>query len=159
MRRIASIVLSLVIFANTSVYAFDTALINKRSEILEESKKIKSLLTKSQDVILVNSMWDACVLTMTQLDAYFLMVSVFNTIKRKDISKEAVDYLITWLKEIKKTNDVNIKSLNAVSRDLDPNTEVHRAVLKVYYNKLNGEIDSELKKITLLKKSAKGKQE
>jgi hypothetical protein len=134
-------------------YALDTTLLEMRNEVFEESKKIKPLLADSKDIVLVNSMWDSCIITMTQLDAYFTILSVFNTIKNEDLTKEAINYLVLWLNQIKSTNELNIKSLNAITQKIEPDTEVHMAVLKVYYKKLNEQIVSELDKISLVEES------
>lgn len=148
-------ILSVVVFSVFSAYALDTGLFDVYNEILEESKRIKTLLETSQDIILVNSMWDSCIMTMTELEAYFNLLRIFNKIKQENLDEETVGYLGDWLNKTKKTNELNIKSLNAISRPLDPNTEVHIAALKVYLKKLNKQIDAELEKISTIKNSLK----
>jgi hypothetical protein len=126
-----------------------------RNKISAESKQIKTLLLESKDMVLMNSMWDSCVITMTQLDAYFYMVGIFNTIKKEDLKGDTINYLTNWLNIIKDTNELNIKSLNTAIQILEPKTKVYKERLKSYFSELNKKIDSELVKISLLRKSLK----
>jgi hypothetical protein len=126
-----------------------------RNKIFEESKDLKSLLANSKDIILINSMWDSCIIAMSQLDAYFTMLGIFNTIKEENLKEEVINYLTSWLEGIKKTNELNIKSLDAVSVTLESKTKAHILRLKDYFGKLNDQINAELDKISLLKKSLK----
>jgi hypothetical protein len=155
MKKTIFIILIFIIFLSFSVYALDATLLDMRNKIFEESKVIKSLLADSKDIILMNSMWDSCVMTMTQLDAYFSMVGLFNTIKRENLSEASIDYLISWLNDIKKTNELNLKSLNSISVILESKTKVYLEKLKRHFSDLNNRIDSELGKISLLKESLK----
>lgn len=155
MKKIIFIILISVIFLNFSIYALDTTLLDMRNKIFEESQELKSLLVNSKDIVLINSMWDSCIMAMSQLDAYFSMLGIFNTIKKEDLTEDAINYLTTWLDGIKKTNELNIKSLDAVTLILEPETKAHIVKLKDYFGKLNNQIDAELDKISLLKKSLK----
>jgi hypothetical protein len=109
----------------------------------------------TRDVVLVSSMWDSAILTMTQLEAYFSMVGMFNIIDMEHMDEGTINYLFLWLNKIKATNELNIKSINAVTAVLDKKTELHTAVLKVYYKKLNDKIDAELEKLSLIEESLK----
>ena len=155
MKKIIFLTLTFIIFLSFSVYALDTTLLDMRNKIFEESKDLKSLLESSKDVILVSSMWDSCIIAMSQSDAYFNMLGIFNTIKKEDLKEDAVNYLTSWLDGIKKVNELNIKSLDAVTLTLEPKTKTHILKLKDYFGKLNNQIDAELAKISLLKKSLK----
>ena len=147
------IILTLIMLLASQAYALETTLVTMRSKIFEESKAIKSLLTKSKDIILLSTLWDSCIMTMTQLDAYFSLVGLFNTIKKENTTEAAVVYLADWLREIKKTNDLNIIGLSAIKQAIDPNTIVYMEKLKGYFGDLNKRIDAELEKIAILKKS------
>ncbi len=157
MKRIIFIILIFVIFLGFNAYASNSGLINMRNKMLEESKDLKLLLATSKDVVLVNSMCDSCIIAMSQLDAYFSMVGIFNTIKKQDLKESAVNYLGGWLEGIRQTNKVNIRSLNTVMPGLEPKTKSQVAKLKDYFDKLNSQIDSELEKISILRKSLKRK--
>ena len=154
MKKITFIMLVLFSFfaVTGQAVAFESKLLDIHNKILEESKKIKEIFTGTKDVILVSTMWDSCIVTITQLEAYFFMVSIFNSINEKDMGEEPVDHLSNWLNKIKKTNEMNINSLNSVSHPVSPDTELHMAALKVYYKRLNKEIDEELEKLSVLKK-------
>jgi hypothetical protein len=154
MKRLAAIVIILALclaFGSSAVAA--PTLLDMHNKILEESVAIKSLLSTSKDVYLINNMWDSCVLLISQLDAYFSMLGIFNTIKRENQSQTAVDYLIKWLEEIRRSNELNIKSLNTISDTIDPATKVHLENLKGYFADFNTNLNTELSKLTQLRKS------
>lgn len=155
MKKIFFMILTLIVLLTFSAYAQEATLLTLRNKAFKESKELKSLLIDSKDVILVNTLWDSCIMAMTQLDAYFSMVGIFNTIKKEDLKEDSVNYLINWLNEIKKTNELNIKSLNAISTTLEPKSKVHIERLKNYFSDLNNQINIESDKISLLKKSLK----
>jgi len=147
------IFLVLCVFSTAACHAFESRLLDIHNQIFEESKKIKDLFRTTKDVILISTMWDSCIITVNQLEAYFFMVSIFNTIKERQLEEKPVGYLMDWLNKIKQTNELNIKSLDDMGQALEPSTELHLAVLKVYYKKLNSEINEELEKLSTLKKS------
>jgi hypothetical protein len=153
MKKIIFIILTLVILSSFKAYAFDNRFLQMRNKIFEESKEIKLLLVKSKDLILLNSMWDSSIMTLTQLDAYFSMVGIFNTVKKEKVNQAAIDYLSNWLNGIKKTNELNVKGLNALTQIFEAKTKVHVEKLKGYYGELNNQINTELEKISYLKKS------
>lgn len=153
MKKVVFIFLIMSIVLNCSVYAADNALFTMRGEIFEESKKIKAVLADSKDVILVSSMWDSCVILLTQLDAYFSMLGIFNAIKDKDLTADPINYIYSWLKGIKETNELNIKSLNEVVQVNDAKTKPQMEILKVYFKDTNDNINAELKKFDALRKS------
>ena len=136
-------------------YALESELMDMYDELQKESENIKVLMKNTKDIVLVSSMWDSTILTMTQLEAYFSMVGVFNAIDMDEMDEGAINHLILWLNKIKATNELNIKSLDAVKMTLNRKTELHTAVLKVYYRKLNDKIDAELEKLLLIEESLK----
>lgn len=158
MKKTAFILSIFLFLTSLSAYGLDNSFLDIRNKFFEESKEIKSLLTSSKDAILLSSMWDTCLLTMSELDAYFHMLGIFNTIKEKDLSEDAVNYLAKWLTEIKRNNELNIGILNSGSYSLEPGTRVHIEGLKSYLNELNKRIYSELDKISILNKSIRHKK-
>jgi hypothetical protein len=154
MKKRIFITLVLVVLLCFNAYAQTATFVNMRNELFQESKTMKALLTGSKDVYLLSSMWDACVLTMTQIDAYFSMLGIFNTIKEKDLSEPPIDYLSGWLSAIKQSNELNIKSLNS-SVPIEENTKVHMDKLKASFTRMNASIDNEIGRLSLLKKSLK----
>lgn len=135
------------VFLNLNAYASDSILLSLRGKLFSESQELKASLASTQDVVLVSSMWDSCIITLTQIDAYFSMLGIFNTIKKENASEAAADYLSGWLNEIKRTNDLNIKSLESVSLIADQSTKDHMEKLKSYFFELNTQIAVELKKV------------
>ncbi|MFH0838765.1 MAG: hypothetical protein V1893_01080 [Candidatus Omnitrophota bacterium] len=158
MKTIFVLMLSVLIYMQALGYAADSTLVDSRSKIFAQSKEIKSLLPDSKDALLVSSMWDSCVIAMTQLDAYFSIVGIFNTIKKEDLNDNTINYLIDWLMVIKDTNAVNIKSLNSIAPS-EAVTKVHIDKLRSYFIELNNIIDKELIKIGKLKEAVKTTKE
>lgn len=154
MRKLVAITLVLVLCLTVGAWAVAApTLLDMRKRILQESTAIKALLTSSKDTFLINSMWDSCVLVVSQLDSYFSMLGIFNTIKREGQTQAAVDYLIAWLQEIRGANALNIKSLNSISDTIDAATKTHLVALQEYFSELNNCINTELNKLTLLRKT------
>lgn len=147
MKKIAVAAVLISTFLNLNAYASDPGLLTLRGKLFSESQELKVALASSQDAVLVSSMWDSCIISLTQIDAYFSMLGIFNTIKKENASEAAADYLSGWLNEIKRTNDLNIKSLESVSLITDQSTKDHMEKLKVYFSELNAQIAAELKKV------------
>jgi hypothetical protein len=155
-KTIALLVVVVLLLLNVSAYAANVSFVSfldMRKKIFDESKAIKAELTSSKDMVLINSLWDSCVITIGQLDAYFSMLGIFNTIKKGALSGDAVDYLINWLKRIKDNNTLNITSLNAVTMKIEAKTKLHIDKLTNYFVDLNKRIDQEIVKLTLVKDS------
>jgi len=162
MKKVFFITLITVLLFSVNALAVDTALLDIHNKIFAEAKEIQSLLSDVKqkalwkDAVLINSMWDSCIMTMTQLDAYFSMLGIFNTIKQKDIDETSINYLVDWLNSIKNNNSLNIRSLDEVSiQPVDAETKLHIGKLKRNFEELNRNIDVELNKLTLFKKSSK----
>lgn len=155
MKKIILIALILVIFLNANAFALGVKLLDIRNKIFEESKSVKNLLKDSKDVILISSLWDACIMANSQLDAYFFMIGIFDTIKKENATKNAIDYLMTWLDQLKKTNELNLRSLDNMSEPVDAGTKSHIKILKGYFSDLNKELDKEIATLSLYKKTLK----
>ena len=155
MKKVIFVALILVVLSSFSAYALGTALLDIRNKIFSESKEMRPLLGTSKDGVLISTMWDSCLIAITQLDAYFFMLGIFNTIDENNLTVEVADYLINWLGEIKRANDLNIKSLKSVSSTIDPATEVRIKKLTGYFYQVNFYVDADLKRISTLKESLK----
>ena len=160
MKRVFFITLILIILGNFTIYGLGTDLLDMRNEIFQESKEIKPLLlTNSKDVILLNSMWDSCIMVIMQIDAYFSMIGIVNTIKEENLNEISVNYLIGWLNEIKKTNELNIRSLDSVPQEVAVSTRLRVQKLKVCLKELNELIAGESKNVLLMRNAIKLKKE
>jgi len=159
MKRTSLVVLTLVLGLSVNAHAQATGLMEVRNKVLTESREIKALLPATKDVILVSSMVDSCILTTSQLDAYFSMVGIFNTIKDKELAEDPVIYLTKWLEEMKKTNRLNIESLDSIAYKVEPTTKVHIGKLKDYFSHLNNLINGELVRVSALQRSLKIKRQ
>lgn len=158
MKKILFIISLCLSLTSLNAYGLDNSFLDIRGKFFEESKEIKSLLTSSKDAILLSSMWDTCILTISGLDAYFHMLGIFNTIEEKDMSEDAVNYLAKWLTEIKRNNELNINILNSPSYPADPNTKISIERLKTHLDELNKKINRELGKISILNQSIRLKK-
>lgn len=158
MKKTIFVFLALGLFFSSYVYALDNSFVNIRSKFFEEAKEIKALLTTSKDAILLSSMWDSCLMTMRELDAYFHMLGIFNTIKQRDLNEDAVIFLSRWLSEIKANSELNIRILSESAYPTESQVAIHIARLKNHFGELNKKIDSELDKISLLKEAIKRKK-
>jgi len=138
---------------NAHAQATATGLMEVRNKVLKESQEIKALLLDTKDVILVSSMVDSCILTTSQLDAYFSQLGIFNTIKKDDVTPAAIGFLEQWLANIKSTNDLNIKSLNEITQNIQAKTKLHLERLTGYFTDLNAQIEQELAQLAALKKA------
>ena len=153
MKKTMVMILALVAGLSFNAHAQATGLMDIRDKVLKESQEIKALFSDTKDVILVSSMVDSCILTTSQLDAYFSQLGIFNTIKKDDVTPAAINFLEQWLNGIKNTNDLNIKSLNAVTQNIQAKTKLHLERLTGYFTDLNMQIDQELAKLAALKKT------
>ena len=153
MKKIAMVMAAVFMTAGFA-YGEDNAVLAAREKFLAESTAVKGIMQASKDAVLVNSMYDACVLTVTQLDAYFYMAGVYKSIPEGAPTVAAIDYLTQWLASIKKANTVSIASLDAITYDVSPETAAHIKTLKGLYADLNAKIDGEIDKLGILAKAS-----
>jgi len=133
-------------------YAASSSLLEMRNKIIDESKEIKPLLTSAKNAVLISSIWDSCIMTVSQLDAYFSMVGILDSIKNENLSESSVDYLINWLSEIKSTNALNIKSIDVILGFAEKKVKPHMEKLKIHFDMLNNQLEAESKRLSLFKK-------
>ncbi len=158
MRKFIAVILFLSIFAVNNSYGLDTNLLVINKKFIEESIELKKMFTTTKDVVLVNSLWDSCIMTVEQVRAYFYMLDIFNTIENENLEDKAVDALVAWLKEIKETNNLNIKSLGKLSTPVDYSTKLSMRKINKYYVELNKQINLEKAKVMLIKQTIKTKK-
>jgi hypothetical protein len=157
MRKTIFAVMFLLVLLRVDCPAVDFKIFDARNKIFEESKKIQSMMGASKDALVLSSMFDACALASSQIDAYFSMLSIYNSIKKKDLNQQPVDSLISWLKEMKMTNEINVNNLSTVSDHLESGSKASLARLKSYFEELNKLISVELNKVYTIKESLKVK--
>lgn len=157
MNKIIILTLILMLAWSLSAYALETTLIDLRSEVFKNAQEIKVSFDISKDPILINSMWDSSIMTVSQLDAYFSMLGIFNTIKKENLNDAQFVYLINWLNQIRKTNELNIESLDTVKATSGPKTKIFILKLRSSFSKLNDCIVRELRGVSQLQESVKKK--
>ena len=149
MKKIIFLLLGIVFIFSSGVYALDTQLLEVRNKFFQETREIKALQATPKNVLVINGMCDSCLMTISQLDAYFSMLGIFNSVTKPDAVKDSSNYLSSWLGEIKKSNDINIRGLQGALQLKDPSVTLHMDRLRIYYADLNNRIDSELRKVSL----------
>lgn len=156
MKKTAVFIAALCIFCGT-VYAATNPLVSMQSRLMKESNNIKLVLKNSRDALLLTSMWDSCLVAMNQLDAYFSMIGIIETIKKDDLTESAVNYLLSWLSDIKKTNEANITSLASAAPVIDQATKVAVERMRINFSDLNRMIDSETNRLLSLREGIRRK--
>ena len=157
MRKVLFITLAAIFTFQSNVHAVDFPIFDLRNRVFEESKQIKALLGDSKDAMLLLSMFDSCLITMQQLDAYFYMLGIFEAVKKENPTNEAIDYLVAWLNSVKNTNAINLKTLNSISIPTEQATKEHMAKLKAEFLELSMRLDAELNKLSVIRKALKTK--
>ena len=160
MKKIISIFLLFFVFMsfNSCALAAGATLFDIRNKIYEESKELRPLLDDPKDAILANNMWDTCIIVTTQLDAYFSMLGILNTVKDKNLTEVSVDYLIDWLNDTRTKNQTNIKALEDTSVARGKTTKKHMEKLKAHLEELDQLLEDELEKIYIVVKALKIRQ-
>ena len=157
MKKMIILVLSLVLIWSVTAQALESNLIDTRNEILKAAQEMKTYFATSRDPILLNSMWDSSVMAVSQLDAYFSMLGIFNTIKKENLDAAAFSYLVNWLNQLKETADLNIKSLGDIKSTTDARSKAFALKLKDIFSNLEARITKELLAVTQFSESVQKK--
>jgi hypothetical protein len=152
-RKLMLIFLILFFIMRAETFALDLGIVEIRNKLFEESSKIKSSLTASKDAVMMVNMFDSCILSVNQIDAYYSMLGVMETIKGENLTRQAVDLVVDWLNAMKKTNELNIKNLETVTQQIEPATRVFLGRIKGYFRELNKKLDRELSRLLVVKLS------
>ena len=158
MKKILCIIMAVVVFSSiiSNCYALDTALFDMRNKLFDASKKISKTMQTSKDVVFLTTMFDSCLIATSQLDAYFSMLDIFNSIKKEDVTEVALNAINKWLLEVKASDSLNIKSLDSITTQaIEKTTKDYIGSLKSSFESLNNQIDVEISKIVLLKKASR----
>lgn len=153
MKKIILVILIVSLFGFNG-YAVEFAIFDLRNKIFAESKEIKSGISTSANPILISSIWDTCTLVISEIDAYFSMLAIFDSIEKKAQTRAAAAHLIDWLKGMKQTNQLNVRNINSI----DPTTvsaqeKIHMERLKDLFIQLDETIGDEIAKVTVVRKS------
>jgi hypothetical protein len=157
MKKIAVIVLMLCFCLSVDSFAANNSLTSINTRLMQESSNLKSMFKNSRDVVLLTTMWDSYFIARTQLDAYFYMVSLFESVKKSAVTEVSVDYLLNWLGEIRKTNAANITTLNAAATVIDQATKSAVDRMKANISDMNNAVDKEISRLNSLKEAVKKK--
>ena len=155
MKKIIVFFLLLALLCVFNAYALDFKIVNMRDNIFEQSKAIKALMDpKYKNNTLLISMFDSCLSAVMQLDAYFSMLGIYESMGKAGSSDEAIKFIASWLNQIKSTNAISIQNLDAVTKP-EPKIKLEIKKLKDNLVSLNALIDAELNKFVALKVSEK----
>ena len=155
MKKIIFILLLVALLFSSHAYASETALLDLRNKIFDESSQIKALMTTSKMPVLVNGLWDTSVIATLQLDAYFYMVGIFNSIPKGKAPAASLDFIINWLNLIKNTNLSNIKNIAALSGNAEAAIQSRVKILTSYFMDLSIKVNNEIDRVNLIKKTLK----
>ena len=155
MKRVSLLLAVVLLSMATVVHAADFRIFDLRNKIFDESKAIKTLLPTSKDHYLLMVFFDSCIVVTSQIDAYFCMMGIFNALRTEDITKEAVGYLVNWLTEMKRSNEINLKSFGEIKIPMVPATAMHFTKLKSYFGSLGELIQADLNRMNALLRVAK----
>jgi hypothetical protein len=155
MKKIALFFLLAAVFSAFNAYALDFKILNMRNQIFEQSRDIKALTAaKSRDTMILISLFNSCLMTATELDAYFSMLGIFEALSKQGTSNEAAKFIVSWLKGIKNTNTLNVQSFAAIL-PAEPRTKAEIKKLKDNLVSLNTLLDIELGKFIVLRAPVK----
>lgn len=129
-----------------------------RAELFQESKQIKALMATTKDPVMVSSMLDSCIMSINQVDAYFIMLGIVNTVKKEALTEEITNFLLNWLDMTKKNNILNLKALTGAPKNLEPRTQVYVEKLIEYYKNMDQLIEEEINKVNVIKQSVQANQ-
>ena len=122
-----------------------------RANLQEESKTLKSILADTKDILYINTLWDSCAMSTMQIDAYFVMIGIYEAAPVKYRRQEGADYMMKWLTAVKNTHELNVKTLAGMTGLNDPRSNDHILKLKTMYESLLLIIDGETDKLMVLK--------
>ena len=154
-KRILIVICLLALTLVKPAAAIESKMFNLRGALFDQSKVIQKAIPTSKDIFILNTLFNTCILTISQVDAYFSMMDIFNSVRKDDLTASNVQTLTRWLSELKYANDMNLKSLGSFSVPVDPATTEYIGKLKSIYTELNKMVDAELNKVSILKKSIK----
>jgi len=149
-----SIFILLNIFFSFNAYGLDTKLLDLREKLFGESNQIKQSITpQNRDFVLLSGIFDSCILAVTQIDAYFYLLGVFEFIRKEDLNKNCFNFLLSWLNMMKKTNDLSLKNLNTAGPIMEEETKNYIARIKSYFIELDKQIIKEKNRMDILMRS------
>ena len=157
MRKLLSVALVAILFFASNVRAEPTKLFELNKKMYQEYQALQEFLPKTKDVALGYTMWDSSIITIIQLNAYFSMVGIIDSIGRGVIKEKSVEYLVIWLNDIKRKNEINLRSI-AMVKPTEEETSAHAKKLGGYFMELNVQVDNELKRLGLLKNAIRAQQ-
>ncbi len=151
MKKIIFLTLSLVLIWSFTAHALETTLLDTRNQIFKSAQEMKTYFAQSRDPVLLNSMWDSAVMTVSQLDAYFSMLAIFNTIKKENLEEAPFKYLVNWLNQLKDVAELNIKSLESIKKTTDARSKALALKLRDDFNVLKTRLIKELEIVMQLR--------
>lgn len=158
-KNIAGILLVFCMLLHSNIAnAIEFKVFEFRNKIYEETKAMRGMLSDTKDAPLLVSAMNSCIITLTQLDAYFHILGVFETIPRDALALQTTDFLTAWLDELKKTNALQIKSLSSLPSGILVNTKARLERVLQLYMDLNLQLDQESNKISFIRQSLSVKQ-
>ncbi|MCM8757860.1 MAG: hypothetical protein NC900_04925 [Candidatus Omnitrophica bacterium] len=145
-----------VILITQYCFAVDFKILDLREKLFSESNQIKQEINpNNQDFVLLSGLFDSCIQVVTQIDAYFYMLGIFEFIRKEDLNKSCFNFLLSWLDLMKRTNDLNLKNLMTATPANEQNTKIHIEKIKSYFLELDKQITKEQNRFNILMRSLK----
>ncbi|MBP7217052.1 MAG: hypothetical protein KBA46_07215 [Candidatus Omnitrophica bacterium] len=138
--------------------AADFRIFDLRNKLFAQSKTINAMLPKAQDQAVLLSLFDTCIIVTSQIDAYFGMMGIFNAVRKEDLNKETVGYLVNWLSEMKRTSEITLRGLNEIPVAVQPTTRAQMAVIGKHLTDLVKLVQEDLSRMDELMKVVKVKK-
>jgi hypothetical protein len=131
------------------------SLVELRKELYAAHKDLQLMLKTTDDTAIVYTLWTTSAQTIIRLDAYFMMVGITDSYRDKGFTKDAADYMLVWLKEIRRDNDSNLKGIKAPEDSARATKEITGRLNQILM-KLKVYLDTEIKVLQKLKDALSG---
>ncbi|MCM8782892.1 MAG: hypothetical protein NC909_00620 [Candidatus Omnitrophica bacterium] len=147
------IIVNLVLCFNA--YALDIKLLELREKLFLESSQIKQeIKPDTPDFVLLSGLFDSCIQVVTQIDAYFYMLGIFEFIRKEELNKSCFNFLLSWLEVMKKTNDLNLNNLKSTTA-VEDKTKNRIEKIRNYFMEIDKQISREKNRMNILMRSLK----
>jgi len=158
-KRVAFISLAITLVLSFASYstADESRIYELRNQLFAQSKELKAILPHTKDQYVVLTLFNSAVISINHIDAYFVMMGLFNAIRREDLNKETVGYLFNWLQEMKKANELNMRSLREFNTPVEKETLKNINKMKTIFGELDLILNKDIVRIGELLRVVKPK--
>lgn len=158
MRTILALVTAVALWGG-SVSAVEPAKATAlRASLFDAAQKAKVLMAKNTpDYLMLMSLFDSGILATTSLDGYFHVLGVFESFPGAGTNTAAIDFLSSWLSQMKRTNDLALNNLRLFPEPIAATSKEQLELVRGVFTEYGLFIDAEMRKIEALKAKAKSR--